>query len=103
FLIFSEQRSCQTLTSVNQSVSPAPTGPRKVRLKVRTNRRVKVLSGREHWPVRSGRELRRREAGGRAAGSESPGHKHNNVELDSAKMHWRACFSVAKPRPETVP
>jgi len=27
----------------------------KVRLKVRTNRRVKVLSGREHWPVRSGR------------------------------------------------
>jgi hypothetical protein len=24
-----------------------------VRLKVRTNRRVKVLSGREHWPVRS--------------------------------------------------
>jgi len=26
-----------------------------VRLKVRTNRRVKVLSGREHWPVRSWR------------------------------------------------
>jgi len=26
-----------------------------VRLKVRTNRRVRVLSGREHWPVRSGR------------------------------------------------
>ena len=24
-----------------------------VRLRVRTNRRVKVLSGREHWPVRS--------------------------------------------------
>ena len=32
-----------------------PNGPGEVRLKVRTNRRVKVLSGREHWPVRSGR------------------------------------------------
>jgi hypothetical protein len=27
--------------------------PGNVRLKVRTNRRVKVPSGREHWPVRS--------------------------------------------------
>ena len=74
-----------------------------VRLKVRTNSRVEVPIGQKHWSVRSGRQLRRREAGWRAAGSERPVRKQNNVELDSAKMHWRACLSVAKPRPETVP
>ena len=48
-----------------------------MRLKVRTNSRVKVPIGREHWPVRSRRQLRRREAGWRAAGSKRPVHKQN--------------------------
>src|SRR5271170_3798072 len=61
-----------------------------VRLKVRTNSRVKVPIGQKHWSVRSGRQLRRREARWRATGSERPVHKQNKVELHSAKMHWRA-------------
>ena len=55
-----------------------------VRLRVRTNSRVKVPIGQKHWSVRSGRQLRRREAGWRAAGSERPVHKQNHDELDSA-------------------
>jgi hypothetical protein len=55
-----------------------------VRLKVRTNNGVKVLIGQKHWSVRSGRQLRRRETGWRAAGSERPVHKQNDDELDSA-------------------
>jgi hypothetical protein len=55
-----------------------------VRLRVRANSEVKVLIGQKHWSVGSGRQLRRREAGWRAAGSERPVHKQNNVELDSA-------------------
>ena len=35
-----------------------------VRLRVRTNSGVEVPIGQQHWPVRSGRQLRRREAGG---------------------------------------
>jgi len=57
---------------------------RGVRLRVRTNSRVKVPIGQKHWSVRSGRQLRRREAGWRAAGSERPVHKQNDDELDSA-------------------
>ena len=56
-----------------------------MRLKVRTNSRVEVPIGQKHWSVRSGRQLRRREAGWRATGSERPVHKQNNVELDSAR------------------
>src|SRR5258708_10866401 len=59
--------------------------PRDVRLRVRTNRGVEVPIGQQHWPVRSGRQLRRREAGGGAAGSEIQVHKQNPVELDSAR------------------
>jgi hypothetical protein len=59
-------------------------GAREVRLKVRTNSEVKVLIGQKHWSVRSGRQLRRRETGWRAAGSERPVHKQNDDELDSA-------------------
>jgi len=55
-----------------------------VRLRVRTNSGVKVLIGQKHWSVRSGRQLRRRETGWRAAGSERPVHKQDNDELDSA-------------------
>jgi hypothetical protein len=55
-----------------------------VRLRVRTNSGVKVPIGQKHWSVRSGRQLRRRETGWRAAGSERPVHKPNKVELDSA-------------------
>ena len=44
--------------------------PGMVRLKVRTNNRVKVPIGQKHWSVRSRRQLRRRETGWRAAGSE---------------------------------
>jgi hypothetical protein len=40
-----------------------------VRLRVRTNSRVRVPVGQKHWSVRSGRQVRRREVGG-AAGSE---------------------------------
>ncbi len=58
--------------------------PRDVRLRVRTNRGVEVPIGQQHWPVRSGRQLRRREAGWGAAGSERPVDKQNHVELDSA-------------------
>src|ERR1700751_4788352 len=61
-----------------------PEGPWEVRLKVRTNSEVKVLIGQKHWSVRSGRQLRRRETGWRAAGSERPVHKQNDDELDSA-------------------
>jgi hypothetical protein len=57
---------------------------RGVRLRVRTNNGVKVLIGQKHWSVRSGRQLRRRETGWRAAESERPVHKENNDELDSA-------------------
>src|SRR6266446_10688916 len=57
---------------------------RDVRLRVRTNNEVKVLIGQKHWSVRSRRQLRRRETGWRAAGSERPVHKQNNDELDSA-------------------
>ena len=56
---------------------------KEVRLRVRTNSRVEVPIGQKHWSVRSGRQLRRREAGWRAAGSERPVHKQND-ELDSA-------------------
>jgi hypothetical protein len=45
-----------------------------VRLRVRTNSRVKVPIGQKYWSVRSGRQLRRREAGWKAAGSERPVH-----------------------------
>jgi hypothetical protein len=38
------------LRKIGQAAGLWPEGPGKVRLKVRTNRRVKVLSGREHWP-----------------------------------------------------
>jgi hypothetical protein len=55
-----------------------------VRLRVRTNSRVKVPIGQKHWSVRSGRPLRRREAGWGAAGSEGPVHNQNDDELDSA-------------------
>ena len=55
-----------------------------MRLKVRTNNGVKVLIGQKHWSARSGRQLRRRETGWGAAGSERPVHKQNNDELDSA-------------------
>ena len=41
-----------------------------VRLKVRTNNRVKVPIGQKRWSVRSRRQLRRRETGWGAAGSE---------------------------------
>jgi hypothetical protein len=61
-----------------------PEGTPGVRLRVRTNSRAKVPIGQKHWSVRSGRQLRRREAGWRAAGSERPVHKQNNDELDSA-------------------
>jgi hypothetical protein len=44
-----------------------PEGTTGVRLRVRTNNRVKVPIGQKHWSVRSGRQLRRREAGWRAA------------------------------------
>jgi MFS family permease len=47
-----------------------------------------VPIGQKHWSVRSGRQLRRREAGWRAAGSERPVHKQNNDELDSARALW---------------
>ena len=53
-----------------------------VRLRVRTNSGVKVPIGQKHWSVRSGRQLRRRETGWGAAGSERPVHKQNNDELD---------------------
>ena len=56
-----------------------------VRLRVRTNSGVEVPIGQQHWPVRRGRQLRRREAGWGAAGSERPVHKQNHVELDSAR------------------
>jgi hypothetical protein len=68
--------------SVKDSTVPERTI--EVRLKVRTNNGVKVLIGQKHWTVRSGRQLRRREAGWRAAGSERPVHKQNDDELDSA-------------------
>ena len=55
-----------------------------VRLRVRTNSRVRVPMGQKHWSVRSGRQLRRRETGWRAAGSERPVHNQNNGELDTA-------------------
>jgi hypothetical protein len=61
-----------------------PEGSEEVRLRVRNNSGVKVLIGQKHWSVRSGRQLRRRETGWRAAGSERPVHKQNNDELDSA-------------------
>jgi hypothetical protein len=48
--------------------------PGNVRLRVRTNSRVKVPIGQKYWSVRSGRQLRRRETGWRAAGSERPVH-----------------------------
>jgi hypothetical protein len=41
------------LPEAEQSMILRPEGPGEVRLKVRINRRVKVLSGREYWPVRS--------------------------------------------------
>jgi hypothetical protein len=44
-----------------------PERAREVRLRVRTNNRVEVPIGQKHWSVRSGRQLRRREAGWRAA------------------------------------
>jgi hypothetical protein len=46
-----------------------------VRLRVRTNSGVEVPIGQEHWPVGSRRQLRRRETGWGAAGSEGPVHK----------------------------
>jgi hypothetical protein len=61
-----------------------PEGVPEVRLRVRNNNAVKVLIGQKHWSVRSGRQLRRRETGWRAAESERPVHKQNNDELDSA-------------------
>src|ERR1700746_1202360 len=59
-------------------------GSWEVRLRVRTKSGVKVPIGQKHWSVRSGRQLRRRETGWGAAGSERAVHKHNNAELDSA-------------------
>jgi len=61
-----------------------PKGAEGVRLRVRTNSGVKVLIGQKHWSVRSGRQLRRRETGWRAAESERAVHKQNTAELDSA-------------------
>src|SRR5258708_20137938 len=69
-----------------------------VRLRVRTNSGVEVPIGQQHWPVRSGRQLRRREAGGGAAGSERPVHKQNHVELDSAP-----CIGAKSSSPKNPP
>jgi hypothetical protein len=80
-----------------------PKWPKKVRLKVRANSKGESPYRTEDWSVRSGRQLRRREAGWRAAGSERPVRNQNNDELDSAKMDWRACLFVAKPRTENRP
>ena len=54
-----------------------PEGTGGVRLRVRNNNGVKVLIGKKHWSVRSGRQLGRRETGWRAAESERAVHKQN--------------------------
>jgi hypothetical protein len=66
------------LGGATRQLCPERTGA--VRLKVRTNNGVKVLIGQKHWSVRSGRQLRRRETGWRAAGSERPVHKQNDAQ-----------------------
>ena len=62
------------MPEIGQSGSEGGAAPSRpypyVRLKVRTNNRVKVPIGQEHWSVRSRRQLRRRETGWGAAGSE---------------------------------
>src|SRR5258707_15457617 len=75
--------------------------PRDVRLRVRTNRGVEVPIGQQHWPVRSGRQLRRREAGGGAAGGERPGQKKKHVELASARCNCNKSLRPKKLAGET--
>jgi hypothetical protein len=49
-LLFSPKGACAVIL---RPVRVCPEGATEVRLRVRTNRRVEVPSGREHWPVRS--------------------------------------------------